>query len=145
MDYGGRRRHMAAMGPHPRQQSTQQSTNIICDGSTLLKLEKKIFITSNMAINACRIDNNKQRRPCSNATIGTVQPAGRYRRFYWHVTGPQDISERGHRGGRGLGRWQPRYPSTTGGAHKGTGFFWQHDAIANGHHNSSKRYGTSTM
>jgi hypothetical protein len=42
MDHGGRRRHTAAMGPHTRQQSTQQSTNIICDGSTLLKLEKFI-------------------------------------------------------------------------------------------------------
>jgi hypothetical protein len=45
MDNGGRRHHTAAMGPHPRQQSTQQSTNIICDGSTSLKLEKNIFIT----------------------------------------------------------------------------------------------------
>jgi hypothetical protein len=43
MDHGGRRRHTAAMGPHPRQQSMQQSTNIICDGSTLLKLEKNIY------------------------------------------------------------------------------------------------------
>ena len=33
-------RHMAAMGPHPRQQNTRQSTNIIFDGSTSLKLEK---------------------------------------------------------------------------------------------------------
>jgi hypothetical protein len=32
------------MGPHPRQQSTQQSTNIICDGSTSLKLEKKYLL-----------------------------------------------------------------------------------------------------
>ena len=37
--HGGRRRHTAAMGPHPRQQSTQQSTNIICDRSTSLKLD----------------------------------------------------------------------------------------------------------
>ena len=49
MDNGGRRHHTAAMGPHPRQQSTQQSTNIICDGSTSLKLEKKKIITSNGA------------------------------------------------------------------------------------------------
>ncbi len=41
MDHGGRRRHTAAMGPHPRQQSMQQPTNIICDGSTSLKLKKK--------------------------------------------------------------------------------------------------------
>ncbi len=76
MDHGIRRRHTAAMGPHPRQQSTQQSTNIICDGSTSLKLEKKIFITSNMAINAHRIDDDKQRRQCSNKTMGISQPAG---------------------------------------------------------------------
>ncbi len=48
MDHGGPGHHTAAMGPHPRQQSMQQSTNIICNGSTLLKLEKKLFITSIM-------------------------------------------------------------------------------------------------
>ena len=47
MDNGGRRHHTAAMGPHPRQQSTQQSTNIICDGSTSLKLEKTRKNSSN--------------------------------------------------------------------------------------------------
>jgi hypothetical protein len=57
-DHGVRRGHTAAMGPHTPQQSTQQSTNIICDGSTSLKLEKKVFITSNMAINTRRIDDN---------------------------------------------------------------------------------------
>ncbi len=60
MDHGVRRRHTAAMGPHPWQQSMQQSTNIIWDGSTSLKLEKKIFITSNMAINARRIDDDER-------------------------------------------------------------------------------------
>ncbi len=76
MDHGGRRRHTAAMGPHSRQQSTQQSTYIICNGTTSLKLEKKIFITSNMAINAHRIDDNEQRRQCSDAMMGALQPAG---------------------------------------------------------------------
>jgi hypothetical protein len=75
MDHGGRRRHTAAMGPHPRQQSTQQSTYIICDGFTLLKLEEKVFITSNMAINARCIDDNEQQRQCSNAMMGALQPA----------------------------------------------------------------------
>ncbi len=75
MDHGGHRRHTAAMGPHPRQQSTQQSTNIICGGSTLLKLEK-IFITINMTINACRVDDDVRRRQCSDVMMGTVQPAG---------------------------------------------------------------------
>ncbi len=76
MDHGGRRHHTAAMGPHPRQQSTQQSTNIICDGSTSLKLEKKTFITSNMAINAHRIDGNKRGQRCSDAMMGALQSAG---------------------------------------------------------------------
>ncbi len=76
MDHGGRHRHKAAMGPHPRQQSMQQSTYIICNGSRLLKLEKKIFITSNMAINARRINDNEQQRRCSNAMMGALQPAG---------------------------------------------------------------------
>jgi hypothetical protein len=76
MDHGVRRHHTAIMGPHPQQQSTQQSTNIICDGSTSLKLEKKIFITSNMAINARRIDDNERRRRRSAAMMGALQPAG---------------------------------------------------------------------
>ncbi len=33
-----------AMGPHPWQQSTQQSSNIICDGSISLKLEKNYLL-----------------------------------------------------------------------------------------------------
>ncbi len=76
MDHGSRRRHTTAMGPHPRQQSTQQSTNIICNGSTSLKLEKKIFITSNMATNARRIDDNEQWRGCSDGMMGALQPTG---------------------------------------------------------------------
>ena len=58
MDHGGRHRHAAAMGPHSRQQSIQQSTNIICDRSTSLKLENNVFITSNITINACRADDD---------------------------------------------------------------------------------------
>ncbi len=76
MDHGSHRHHTADMGPHPRQQSTQQSTNIICDGSTSLKLEKELFITSNMTINACRVDNDVQQQQCSDVMMGTVQPAG---------------------------------------------------------------------
>ena len=58
MDHGSRRRHTAVMGPHSRQQSIQQSTNIICDRSTSLKLENNVFITSNITINASRVDGN---------------------------------------------------------------------------------------
>jgi hypothetical protein len=46
------------MGPHSRQQSIQQSTNIICGRSTSLKREKNVFITSNITINARCINND---------------------------------------------------------------------------------------
>jgi hypothetical protein len=49
---------MAVMGPHSWQQSIQQSANIICDGSALLKLGKNIFTTINMTIIAHRVDDN---------------------------------------------------------------------------------------
>jgi hypothetical protein len=89
------------MGPHPRQQSTQQSTNIICDGSTSLKLEGKKFITSNITINANRVDVDERRQQCSNGTMGAVQPTGQYHRFQWRVTTPNDIFNEGWRGGGG--------------------------------------------
>ncbi len=56
--HGGRHRHTAAMGPHSRQQSIQQSTNRICNRSMSLKLEKHIFITINMTIIARRVDDD---------------------------------------------------------------------------------------
>jgi hypothetical protein len=40
MDHEGCRHPMAAMGPHSRLLSIQQSANILCDRTTLLKLEK---------------------------------------------------------------------------------------------------------
>jgi hypothetical protein len=56
-DHHGRRRcHTAAIGPHSWQQSMQQSTNMICNRSTSLKLEKNIFITINMTIIARPVD-----------------------------------------------------------------------------------------
>ncbi len=45
------------MRPHSRQQSIQQSTNMLCDRSTLLKLEKN-NITINMTIIAHRVDDD---------------------------------------------------------------------------------------
>ncbi len=45
IDHGGRRHPTAAMGPHSRQQSIQQSTNILFERATSLKLEKIIVIT----------------------------------------------------------------------------------------------------
>jgi len=44
IDDGGHRRPTVATGPHSRLLSIQQSTNIICDRTTSLKLEKVIII-----------------------------------------------------------------------------------------------------
>jgi hypothetical protein len=44
MDHEGRRRPTAAMGPHSRRQSIQQTANILCKSSTLLKLENILII-----------------------------------------------------------------------------------------------------
>ena len=44
IDHGGRRRPTAAMKPHSRLLSIQQSANILCDWLVLLKLEKTIII-----------------------------------------------------------------------------------------------------
>jgi hypothetical protein len=58
-DHHGRcHHHTAAMGPHSWQQSIQQSTNMICNRSTSLKLEKKLFITINMTIIARPVDDD---------------------------------------------------------------------------------------
>ena len=86
-------------GPHPRQQSTQQSTNIIWR-VYIVKTRKKI-ITSNITINARRIDNNERRWRCSNsnATMGAVQPARWYRQFRRRGDAPNDIFDEGWRGG----------------------------------------------
>jgi hypothetical protein len=43
-DHGGCHCPMAAMGPHSRLLSIQQSANILCDRTTLLKLEITIII-----------------------------------------------------------------------------------------------------
>ena len=43
LDHDGRRRPTAATGPHSRRLSIQQSTNILFDRTTLLKLEKFII------------------------------------------------------------------------------------------------------
>ena len=44
IDDGGRRHPTVATGPHSRLLSIQKSTNIICDRTTSLKLEKVIII-----------------------------------------------------------------------------------------------------
>ncbi len=44
IDDGGLRHCTAAMGPHSRLLSIQQSANILCDRLVLLKLEKTIII-----------------------------------------------------------------------------------------------------
>ncbi len=59
--HGGRCCHTAAMGPNSRQQSIQKSTNMICNRSTPLKLEKNIFITINMTNIARPVNSNDAR------------------------------------------------------------------------------------
>jgi hypothetical protein len=71
--HGGCRHHTAAMGPHSRQQSIQQSTNMICDRSTSLKLENNIFITINMTIIARCLDNNNATTIASLALLPPSQ------------------------------------------------------------------------
>jgi hypothetical protein len=44
MDHEDRHRPTAAIGPRSRRRSIQQSANIICNSSTLLKLENILFI-----------------------------------------------------------------------------------------------------
>ncbi len=60
------------MEPHARQQSTQQSTYIICDGATLLKLEKILIITINLTIIARHVDDDVQRRRIDDETMGAA-------------------------------------------------------------------------
>ena len=43
IDHGGRRCPTAAMRPYSRCQSIPQSTTILCDRSTMLKLEKVLI------------------------------------------------------------------------------------------------------
>ncbi len=50
IDHDGRRHGTAAMGPHSRQKNIQQSTNILFERATSLKLEKIIVITIFMTI-----------------------------------------------------------------------------------------------
>jgi hypothetical protein len=90
INHGGRSRHTTAMGPHSRQWSIQQSTNIIFYGLASLNLEKTLTITINMTISARRVDNDVQRRCNNGETMGTVQPAGqnwRRRRRIAHLIG----------------------------------------------------------
>ncbi len=50
IDHGIRRHPTAVMGSRSRKQSIQQSTNILFERTTLLKLEKNIVITIFMII-----------------------------------------------------------------------------------------------
>ena len=72
------------MGPHSRQQSTQQSTNIICYGSTSLKLEKKLFITSNMTVSARRVDDDVRKKCVDKVVDLSVGPTRQIRRWQRH-------------------------------------------------------------
>jgi hypothetical protein len=50
MDHEGRHCPTAAMGPRSRRQSIQQSANILCNSSMLLKLENILIINVYMTI-----------------------------------------------------------------------------------------------
>jgi hypothetical protein len=56
IDHGGRPHPMAAMGPHSWLLTIQQSTNILLNRSTSLKLEKTILIMFISYSKARRID-----------------------------------------------------------------------------------------
>jgi hypothetical protein len=59
------------------------------------------IITSNITINARRVDVDERRRRCSNATMGAVQPGRWYRWFRRRGDVPNNIFDEGWRGGGG--------------------------------------------
>ncbi len=89
------------MGPHSRQQSIQKTTNIICNGSASLKLEKKLFITINMTIIAHRVDDDVRRQQCNDRMMGTVQPTGWIRQCRCQVDARMCVGVKGRQGGKG--------------------------------------------
>jgi hypothetical protein len=62
------------MGPRARQQSTQQSTYIICDRAASLNLEKILIITINITIIARRVVDDLRRRRIDDETMGAARP-----------------------------------------------------------------------
>ena len=62
------------MGPRARQQSTQQSTYIICDRAASVNLEKILIITINMTIIARRVVDDVRRRRIDDKTMGAARP-----------------------------------------------------------------------
>ena len=97
-------RHTAAMVPHSRQLSIQQSTNIICEGAPNFNPEKILIITINMTTFARRVDDDVRRRHVDDETRDAAWPAGRIRRRRRHrvrLTGVGD--EGGHGGDAGRG------------------------------------------
>jgi len=117
MDNGGRRHHTAAMGPHPRQQSTQQSTNIICDRSTSLKLEKKILLVILLIMHVGSTstsddDDAAMRRwaPCSPLALDDIADSDGM------LSLPTIYSTRADGGGAGVrGFWRSNLSASGGG------------------------------
>ena len=69
-----------------------------------VKTRENIFITSNITINARRVDVDERQRQCSNVMMGAVQPTGRYRQFRRSGDAPNNIFDKGwRRGGGGEG------------------------------------------
>ena len=97
IDHDGRRHRMAAMGPHSRQKNIQQSTNILFERATSLKLEKIIVITIFMTIfstthwriscpmfvdsDGHTADAEHQRQQWRHIYVVYGPPCGRYARF----------------------------------------------------------------
>jgi hypothetical protein len=91
------------MGPHSRQYSMQQSTNVVCDGLALLKLEFFLFITIIMKTIASRFDDGVQKQRDVDETMGTSQPPGRIRRCRFQVDACMCVGVKGSQGGGALG------------------------------------------
>ena len=125
MDNGGRRHHTATMGPHPRQQSTQQSTNIICDASTSLKLEEKklllvILLLMHVGLTLTRDDDDAATRrwaPCS--------PLDNIADSDGTLPLPTIYSTRAGRGGGGRGLRTSNVVTTHGGDTIGPRGLWR--------------------
>ncbi len=125
------------MGPHSRQQSIQQSTNIICDGSASLKRENNLFNTINMTIIAHRVDDDVRRRRCNDGTMGTVQPAGQIQQCRCRVDARMCVGIEGRQGGKG-GRARRR--CIFAHAHPAIGvtdFFLRHDVGGSTHNTTA--------
>ncbi len=92
--HGRRRHHTAAMEPNSQQQSIQQSTNMICDRSTSLKLEKYIYLLLLiwLSLHVALTTRTRQRSPpshcclpCNAASLASIASSCPLQRFLAHL------------------------------------------------------------